>query len=296
VSANSESRLIRALFALIAFAPWAQVAHGASVFVTDEIAVGLHEQRQFDSPVVRLVRSGAELEVLERDGALLRVRTRSGEEGWIDASYTTAQAPVAAQLRTAASTNEALHAELSALRSETERLKSDLLDSEESRKHQIGSISRALEGQVEAAREELNTVRESQLAAVDEADAERASERAKRTRLAAENKRLRRVRAASVQTSIPSGTLRELQRLAEENQFLKNALARSNEAPAPLQAESPEKPHPIRAPSATDQWLAFSHASPFALAVMGFGALLLASVGAWLQDLITRRRHGGFRL
>lgn len=283
---------------LVALALASPVAPAATVYVIDDIAVGLHAERRTDSAVLTMVRSGVELEVLERDGNLLRVRTRDGTEGWLDGNYAVDDPPARAQLRAAASTNEALHAELSALRRETDRLRSDLFDAEESRKRQIATLSRSLEGQLDATRDELQALREARLEDFDEADADRSTGLAELARLRTENENLLRQRDSSAGSRIPSATLREMQRLAEEVRTLRSALSDSRGGSGePTAPDTPPKVvlvHDTAGPPGL--WESFSGASPYALWLVGFSGLLLYGLGSIVQDWLTRRRHGGFRL
>ena len=122
-------------------------------------------------------------------------------------------------------------AELGDLRRENERLKSDLLDSEENRKRQLDTISRAYETRLGVAEVALSELKVIQSQTATEADSVRnAGERV--TRLKAENVRLRN--ELSVQaTSATSATLRDMQRLAQENQGLKQQIAEASAAMRP---------------------------------------------------------------
>ena len=72
-------------------------ALGESLYVTDQLMVGLHESANLDSAIVKVIQTGAELEVVERSGDLVRVRDGDNTEGWVDASYLVETAPAAAE-------------------------------------------------------------------------------------------------------------------------------------------------------------------------------------------------------
>ena len=81
------------------------------MYVTDSLRLALYRSDDTsDKPLLNLV-SGAEVDVLERNASLARVRTPAGDEGWVKAAFLVPEKP--AQLRVAE-----LEAELAGLRSE----------------------------------------------------------------------------------------------------------------------------------------------------------------------------------
>lgn len=64
-----------------------------TVYVSDTLRVGVRDEPGRGGPARSIVVSGMELEVLESSGDFLRIRTRSGEEGWVNSAYTTRQVP-----------------------------------------------------------------------------------------------------------------------------------------------------------------------------------------------------------
>lgn len=102
----------------------ASVAAQGTQYIRDELYVPLRSGQGTQYRILNTVRSGAALTVLETnaDSGWSRVRTRSGQEGWVENQYLTPQ-PIAAQrlkqaeaeldrLRTA---NSDLHEQLQAL-------------------------------------------------------------------------------------------------------------------------------------------------------------------------------------
>lgn len=61
--------------------------HAETRYVIDELRIGLHRDVSTDSPIVKLVPSGTALEVLEREGELVKVREPEGKEGWVHQRY-----------------------------------------------------------------------------------------------------------------------------------------------------------------------------------------------------------------
>ena len=113
------------------------------------------------------------------------------------------------------------------------------------------------------------------------------------------------VRSASFDAPINSETLRELQRVAEENQRLKQQLAESDAA-AEMALERLElvsaEPvaEPPQTPAAGASYGHYLYAlrdwSAWQWLVLASTVLLCFSLGLWSADAGVRRRHGGFRL
>ena len=105
--------MLRRLTLTAALCACAGTALAERMYVTDSLRLGLyHTDDTSDKPFQNLV-SGTELDVLERNASLARVRTPAGEEGWVKVSFLVPDKP--AQIRVAE-----LEAELAGLRSEAE--------------------------------------------------------------------------------------------------------------------------------------------------------------------------------
>jgi len=105
--------MLKRLTLTAALCALAATATAERVYVTDSLRLGLyHSDDTSDKPFLNLV-SGTELEVLERNASLARVRTPTGEEGWVKSAFLVPDKP--AQVRVAE-----LEAELAGLRSEAE--------------------------------------------------------------------------------------------------------------------------------------------------------------------------------
>lgn len=73
------------VFFLVAFLP----AHlqAETVYITDNLLVGLHEEKSIDSAILKVLPTGTPLEVIGRDGESVNVRDTTGDLGWISNSY-----------------------------------------------------------------------------------------------------------------------------------------------------------------------------------------------------------------
>ena len=62
-------------------------------YVIDKLLVGIHETKDPDSAIVKVIATGAALEVIKREGDAANVREAGGAAGWIDAAYLSIELP-----------------------------------------------------------------------------------------------------------------------------------------------------------------------------------------------------------
>ena len=93
----------------------APAAGAASVYITDQLNVGLHEDKTLDSPIVVVLPSGTQLQLVKKEDNLSFVNSKDGVSGWIDNSYLMTDPPPTAQLKTLAARNSALEKQLQSL-------------------------------------------------------------------------------------------------------------------------------------------------------------------------------------
>jgi hypothetical protein len=73
-------------------------AHAEELYVIEQLVASLNNAPDATGERVGSVKSGDKLEVIERSGEQVHVRTANGREGWIRASYLTADEPLRARL------------------------------------------------------------------------------------------------------------------------------------------------------------------------------------------------------
>jgi len=64
-----------------------------TLYITGRIKAGLHQSKQPDSPIVKVIPSGTAVDVVKRDDNVSFVREPDGTSGWIDNSYLVPQPP-----------------------------------------------------------------------------------------------------------------------------------------------------------------------------------------------------------
>jgi hypothetical protein len=89
--------------------------HGETLYVIDELIIGVSSTADESGERVASIHSGDSVEVLDRHDAYARVRLSSGTEGWVKTSYLSSELPLQQKLTTR-------DAELGRLKAEVSRL------------------------------------------------------------------------------------------------------------------------------------------------------------------------------
>lgn len=97
----------------------APAVHAETLYVIEQLYVTVNSAPDGSGDRVGQIKSADEVELLERDGEQARVRLASGEEGWVKASYLSADPPLRPQL-------DARVEEVERLRKEKTQLESEL--------------------------------------------------------------------------------------------------------------------------------------------------------------------------
>lgn len=116
---------------VIAFA--ALPGRAETVYVTDELRLGLYEGEQTRGRPFKTLVSGDALEVLERARVSIRVRTPDKDEGWVKTAYVVSKEPAKRRVATLSQANlqlieerDAANAEKTAAEAQIESLQRDL--------------------------------------------------------------------------------------------------------------------------------------------------------------------------
>lgn len=250
-----------AVTAIAATALVANAGAAQTAYVIDKLLVGVHEEKSLDSEIVKVLPTGTELEVLERDGELARVRDPSGDTGWVDAAYLMNERPAALLVEELSEKNRTLENELHAARARIAALED------------AAGTNRGGQGAGGAALDELA-----------ELQRKLASERLRSAELQA--KLSAQQEAASRQASAGAA----LERLQRENAELRTQV----EA---LLAGEPGNPHAAAGAWREIRGLGYRLLHSQTLTIVLLLALAAAfGAGLYCMDAIQRRRHGGFRV
>jgi len=104
-------RLVCVVFGLVPLLVAAE-----TVYVTDNLRLGLHEAADTSGPAIQTLDSGQELEILSRDRNYANVRLPDGTEGWVKAAYLVADKPAKLIVTETQAESDRLRAELENLR------------------------------------------------------------------------------------------------------------------------------------------------------------------------------------
>ncbi len=283
---------------ILLIASFASTAANAA-YVVDHLLVAIHKERAPESAIVQVVPTGSPIEVLAMETDFAQVRTSDGITGWVDASYVTEEKPARLRLselegavaeRTqalaAAETRiETLEAELQNARAENRKHEDEERDALENKLNEHAQDVKALSSELEQALEQNRLLKEEaalrELAAKQDASAEIEA-------LKEEIAKLERANASRAPAPIASPDLRELQRLAEENQRVKDKLES-------LKAELIERQRKDDRPGLFTWRWRIADATIWELAGVVFIVVLAFALGGFLVDRSSRRRMGGFR-
>ena len=94
------------------------VLHAESLYVIEQLVVGVSSTADAGSERVATLKSGDRVEVLERTGDEVHVRLGNGLEGWVRASYLSADEPLRVRLAQRDAEVARLNDEVSALRTQ----------------------------------------------------------------------------------------------------------------------------------------------------------------------------------
>lgn len=226
-------------------------------YVIDKLLVGVHADKNLDSAIIKVLPTGTQLEVLERDGELIYVEDPDKVRGWVDGAYLTDTAPASVRLAAVEREKNALEKQMQALRAGTND-------------EATGSDA----GQVNALTKE-NTELKGKLS----------DELLRAGKLQSE---LAGLRARVVDnTAPPDARIVELERNREK---LTNALDEAEDKVAELSARASLTAISALVPLVVREYLLTIVFGVLALIALGFGAAI------YVVDLLNRKRHGGFRV
>lgn len=69
-----------------------------AMYVTDRILLGVHQEPQEDSVLVKSIVSGTRIEALSSQGAFTKVRLKDGTEGWVSSGFLKQEKPAVSEV------------------------------------------------------------------------------------------------------------------------------------------------------------------------------------------------------
>ncbi len=101
---------MRLLIGVLALLP--MIAAAETVYITDNLRLGLHQAEDTSGRAFRMLESGQELEVLSRNRNYANVRLPDGAQGYVKAAYLVEEKPAKLIVAETAAERDALAAEL----------------------------------------------------------------------------------------------------------------------------------------------------------------------------------------
>lgn len=225
-------------------------------FVIDKLLVGIHENEDLQSTIVKVLPTGSKLEVLARKNKTAQVKDADGIVGWVDAAYLMPDAPASTQLEQLKRDKQAL----------AERLKKI-----ESGKAKPGEDT----GRVDELTNE-NTELKSQLSA----------QKLKASELESEVAGLRKA-AESTPDGMDGEMLAELRK---DNAELTESLGEAEDEIESLEERLSDAGSSVEGGGGSGGW------STWGLSLVALLLAGSFAGGIALMDYRNRRRHGGFRV
>lgn len=89
-----ERRVLIAILLIL----FANVASAETMYVTDRILLGVHEQPQEDSVLLKSIVSGTAVDVVSTQGAFSKIKLPNGSTGWVTTGFLKQEKPAVAEL------------------------------------------------------------------------------------------------------------------------------------------------------------------------------------------------------
>lgn len=114
---KTSRAICTACVALLAGAATLSHAQSDELYVIEQLIIGVSAAPDSTGERVASIRSGDRVEVLERQGEYVRVKLRTGAEGWVKGGYLSAEPPLRVQLDEQTKALEAARAQATRLES-----------------------------------------------------------------------------------------------------------------------------------------------------------------------------------
>ena len=235
-----------------------------TAFVIDRLLVGIHETKDADSAIVKVVPTGTQLEVIKRDGDVANVRAAGGASGWVDAAYLSPEPPARLRIVELEKSKAALEERLKQLEQAAR-----------------GGAPAAASPTVEQASAEINTLTKENTDLKGKLSDEKLRAETLQTEVSS-------LRAQVKSTAVPpDARLVELERSRDE---LEQEIEDAQQKLAEYAARTSLDDTTTLLPLVLREYAKSIFLIALLLAALAFG------VGIYVADLLNRRRHGGFRL
>jgi SH3 domain protein len=234
----------------------AAAAGAETLYVTNQIKVGLHEEKSTGSPIVKVIPTGTALEVIKKEEDVSYVREPGGASGWINNSYLVDRAPGSPADQEAMARVATLEKQLNEAR------------------QQIRDMEAKAPTQPRANDKTLKELRDENASLSQQLK----QEKLKSGELQVQMAELRKQVGV---TKSNESLYQKITELSEQKKQLEIRLAKARDSAAAANTTAPAPPEENRRRL---------------IAYVLLALILGLVVGVYIMDTVNRRRHGGFRI
>ncbi len=241
-------------------------SYAESVYITDELKAGLHEEKTLESPIVKTLPTGTQLELIKREEKFSFVRDTDGATGWIDNSYLKQISPTNAQMQPLKDKNATLEKQLAETKQKLEQINAKL--SGQANAGQATTVFEALTKQHASLQQQFK------------------SERIKVGELQVQ---LAELRKRIGQDNDNASLYQQIAQLQRDKKNLQVQLADALDNDQLLSPVSASNPVSDEQHQNKPGWRDL-------LIYLAIAVIIGLAAGIYLMDYLNRRRHGGFRI
>jgi len=251
----------------IAYLSWQQAGFAESLFVTDRIMLGVHQEAESNSTLLTSIPSGTTVDVQDTSGEFTKVKLANGTEGWVLSSYLLKEKPAVAELDELSAKYQNANEQARKSEKEAQLWRDELSNA----KNQIKNLRKQM-------------AKGESFAATEALEKDLAKEKAKSSELEAKIVELE-ANLAQLKALSQEDTVAKLQQTLGENQ---NLQARITAALANLEGKTVPTAEELAA--IRPDFPVWYSGLLFLMVIIGVGA------GIGWMDYQNRKKHGGFRL
>lgn len=238
-----------------------------SAYITNQIKAGLHEDKSVSSPILKVLSTGAKIEIIKKEEELTFVRDAAGVSGWINNSYLIAKEPNDAGMQTLQKRATDLEKRLADFKNRNVELENQL---------------KTAGGGAPVATAKDNSALKSKNAELEQ------QAKAEKLKVAELQIEITELRNRLGQDSDTDSLYEQIKSLEENNKKLEIHLAKTLEKYAAGESD----PEAIKRLTSDNFDPGIRNMLIYLLITLFLGLF----AGAYLLDFWNRRRHGGFRI
>ena len=269
-----KNNFVHSTFVFLLFFSVSVFSQAETLYVTDRILLGVHQQADETSPIIKTIASGTKITVLQKNENFTLIKLQDGTEGWVSKNYLKKEKPATAEL-------DAMNAKLQAVQKSKKKLLEKLATKEREvqvRRDQLSNAKSSIKDLKNALKDAGNPV-------VPAGDPEELTKAQATIKTLEEKITQLGQEKTEVASTTGNDAVIELEKLQNQN---KEFLVRIEAAMANLKGET--------VPSA-EELAAIRPSFPLWYWLLLIALLIAGAAGGVIgMDIFHRKKHGGFRL